>query len=79
MPLFLLLAFYCKTDFIFRSLANGDCMYSSISLLLVGDNSLVDELRCLTSIELYLHSEFYGKHSCFEPAELCQRDWFVNI
>ena len=34
----------------------------AISLLLVGNNSLVEELRCLTSIELYLNSEFYGKH-----------------
>ena len=49
-------------------------MYSSISLLLVGNNSLVEELRCLTSIELYLHSEFYGKHCCFESAEFSQRD-----
>ena len=49
-------------------------MCSSISLLLIGNNSLVKELRCLTSIELYLHSEFYGKHCCFESAELSQRD-----
>ena len=55
-------------------MANGNCMYSSISLLLVGNNSLVEELRCLTSIELYLHSEFYGKHCCFKSAELSQRD-----
>ena len=74
----LLLAYYCKIDFIFRSLANGNCMYSSISLLLVGNNSLVDKLRCLTSVELYLRSKFYGKHFCFESAELPQRDWFVN-
>ena len=45
-------------------------MYSSIPLLLFGNNSLVDKLRCSTSIVLYLHSEFYGKHCCFESAEL---------
>ena len=72
--LFLLLACYCKIDFIFRSLANENCMYSSMPLLLVGNNSLVEELRFLTSIELYLHSEFYDKHCCFESAELSQRD-----
>ena len=49
-------------------------MYSSISLLLVGNNSFVEKLRCLTSIELYLHSEFYGNHCCFESAEVSQRD-----
>ena len=67
------MACYCKIDFIFRSLANGNSMYSSISLLLVGNNSLVEELRCLTSIELYLHSEFYGKH-CFESAKFSRRN-----
>ena len=77
MSLLLLLA-YCKTDYIFRSLANGNSMYSSISLLLVGNNSLVDEIKCLTPIELYFHSECYGKHCCFESAELSQRDWFVT-
>ena len=34
----------------------------------------MEELRCLTSIELYLHSEFYGNHCCFESAEFSQRD-----
>ena len=61
-------------DFTFRSLANGNCMYSSISPLLIGNNSLVKELRRLTSIELYLHSECHGKHCCFESAELSQKD-----
>ena len=46
----------------------------SMSLLLVENNSLVEELRCLTSVELYLHSEFYDKHCCFESAEFSQRD-----
>ena len=61
-------------DFIFRYLANGNCMYSSISSLLVENNSLVEELRGFTSIELYLHSEFHGNHCCFESAELSQKD-----
>ena len=34
---------------------------------------MVEELRCLTSIDLCLHSEFYGKHCCFESV-LSQRD-----
>ena len=55
----------CKNDFILRSLANGNCMCSSISLLLVGNKSFVDE--------------FDGKHCYFESAELSERDWFVNI
>ena len=68
------MACYCKIDFIFRSLANGNSTYSSISLLLVGNNSLVEELRCVTSIEQYLHSKFYGTHCCFESTEFSQRD-----
>ena len=75
LPLLLLLA-YGKTDFIVRSLANGNCMDLSTPLLLVGNNSLVDELKCLTSIKLHLHSEFFGKHCCFESAEFSQRDSF---
>ena len=47
-------------------------MYSSMSLLLVGNNSLVKELRCLTSTELL--SELCGEHCCFESVELSQRD-----
>ena len=53
---------------------NGNCMYSSMSLLLVGDNSLVEELRCLTSIELYLNSDYYGKHDVFQSAYLSQKE-----
>ena len=34
----------------------------------------MEELRCLTSIELNLHSEFYGRDCCFESAVLPQRD-----
>ena len=37
-------------------------MYSSVSLALVGNNSLNFILRLLTSIELYCNSEFYWKH-----------------
>ena len=48
-------------------------MCSSMSLLLVGDNSLVEELWCLTSIELYLNSDYYGKHD-FQPAYLSQKE-----
>ena len=51
--------------YLFRSQTNGNCLYSSTSLLLIGDNSLVDNLRAMTSIELFLHGEFYSKHPSF--------------
>ena len=41
-------------------------MYSSLSLLLIGDNFLVEVLKCLISIELFLNSGYYGKHCCFD-------------
>ena len=31
----------------------------------VGDNSLVESLRVLTSIELFNNAEFYSQHPCF--------------
>lgn len=44
-----------------KSDVSGNCLYSSFSLYLLGSNALVDELRLLTSIELYLqkHASFY--------------------
>ena len=36
-------------------------MYRSMSLLLVGDNSLMEELRCLA-----LNWDYYGKHDVFK-------------
>ena len=49
----------------YRSEATGNCLYSSVSLALVGDNSLTKPLRILTSFELFLHANFYSKHSVF--------------
>ena len=41
---------------------------SSPSLLLICDNALVEVLRRLTFIELFLNSGYYGKHCCFDLA-----------
>lgn len=49
-----------------RSLANGNCLYSSISLFLFGNpKSFFNELRLLTCIELYSYPEFYANHEVF--------------
>ena len=40
-------------------------MYSSISLLRLGDNTLVDDLRLMISIVLFLHADHCCKHPCF--------------
>ena len=36
-----------------------------LSLVLVGDNSLVQTLRVLTSLELSFNANFYSHYSCF--------------
>ena len=50
---------------IFRSQPSGDCLYSSISILLFGNNGYIDELRVLNSIELFMYPSYYCKHPCF--------------
>ena len=44
---------------------SDDCLYSSASIVLVGDNTLVEELRAMTCIELFLNAEHYSKHPIF--------------
>ena len=46
----------------FSSEASGNCLFSSISILLVGDNSLSEDLRALSCLELFLYSSFYATH-----------------
>ena len=58
-----------------RSMLNGNYMYSLMSLLLTGDDSLVEELHSWTSsIELYLNAEYYSKHDVFQSAYLPQKE-----
>ena len=47
---------------LFRSLTDGNCLYSVISVRLVENNSLIHLLRILISLELFLNHEFYSKH-----------------
>ena len=49
-----------------RSESSGNCLYSSVSLIMVGDNSLVKETSSnLTSSELFLNAGYYCNHPCF--------------
>ena len=43
-------------------MTDGNCLYSAISVRLVGNNSLIHLLRILTLLELFLNHEFYYKH-----------------
>ena len=53
-----------------RSMTKGNCMW----LLFIGDNSLVEVLRCLTSMELFLNPGNYRKHCWFNLAFDSQKD-----
>ena len=46
----------------FRSMSDSNCLYSAISVRMVGNNSLVHLLRILTSLELFFNNEFYSRH-----------------
>ena len=48
--------------FFFRSFPNGNCLYSSASICLFGHNNHFNELRWLTSNELYENAKFYCQH-----------------
>ena len=41
---------------------NGNCLFNSVSVLLVGNEDLVVTLSLLTAAELYLHQDFYANH-----------------
>ena len=45
-----------------RCLPNGDCLYNSGSILLMGDESLSRYLRACVSIELCLEEKYYTEH-----------------
>ena len=44
---------------------DGNCLYNSVSISLVGDTKLAS-LLMLTVAELFAHSEFYAKHPQLE-------------
>ena len=43
-------------------MADGNCLYSAVSVRFVGNNSLIYTLRISTPIELFLNCEFYSRH-----------------
>ena len=46
----------------YKSTANGDCLFNSVSRLLVGNDSICHHLRLLTALELLMNSGFYAEH-----------------
>ena len=63
-----------------RSDVTGNCLFSSVSIILVGDNSLVSQLRIATSLELFLYCEYYCKHpNILSAFNQCQFSNFKKI
>ena len=52
---------FIAITYLFRSLVDGKCFYSVVSMRLVGNNSLMYTLRILTSIEMFLNCRFYSR------------------
>ena len=65
--------------FCFRSDENENCLFSAFSIVMSGDNRYVDNLRILSSAELYLNSEFYTKHPSFVKVMNSHSGVFNNV
>ena len=65
--------------FTFRSKTDGNCLFSSVSLLVSGDNKLVDTLRSLCSIELFENRAFYANHPLLRTLFETKREYFSSF
>ena len=43
-------------------MSNGNCLFSSASLSMVGDNPLVHKLRVMTAVEQHVNATNYTRH-----------------
>lgn len=62
--------------FLHSSNADGNCFFSSISILLVCNSSLVDLLRAL---EMFLHAEFYADQPIYRYCFFFNREIFPSL
>ena len=63
----------------FSSQSNGNCLYSSISIHLVGNSSLALKLRVISCLELFLNAEFYFNHPNFKYFHTVHREKFKHF
>ena len=52
-----------------KATADGNCLFNSASILLVGDESASHMLRLLTAVELFLNPQYYANHSKLTEAK----------
>ena len=62
--------------YVYRTSADGNCLYNACSLALAGDESLAACLRCLISIELSRNPDYYASHPILH--ELTKNNAFQN-
>ena len=53
-----------------RSTGDGNCLFNSASIAICQDETLADELRLRTSIELAIHRDFYRNHPVLRAAKI---------
>ena len=58
-----------KEVYCIKTRGDGNCMFRSVSVWLVGNQSLHPVLRLLTAIELYLNAEAYANNSKIRDIE----------
>ena len=61
---------------LFRSMPNGNCLFSSASLSLVGYNSQVHELRVITAVELHFNAT-YAQHPALKS--VYEKSQYVTV
>ena len=49
-------------NILFRLMPNGNCLFNSASLSLLGDNSLVRELMVRAVVEQHVNATYYTRH-----------------
>lgn len=54
--------FIYVTYLLLRTFADGNCLYGDVSVRLEGNDSLIQLIRILISLELFLNHEFYHSH-----------------
>ena len=69
-------SFVLADNLLFRSMPNRNCHLSSESLSLVGDNSLVHEIRKMAAVELHLNARYAQNSALKSVYEKSQ--WVVS-
>eukprot|EP00111_Clytia_hemisphaerica_P013277 TCONS_00038981-protein len=52
----------CENEIALRTTGDGNCLFNCASIMLVGDESISEELRLRTCLELVLNLYFYADH-----------------